>query len=179
MLGMTHRASSGAQRAAFSLREKDLTPTKGKSDGGGDRTGSVAAALLAHTFCAGSDLEPQMMRRCREGHAPAHLVLPGDHPAAQHDGVDTQAVANRLEGEGVSTRRIGHNPPFRIQVEHPLASAPGRGALLIDVDSVGQQGQHQPLLAGQPMATGKIVVLAGKNLMKSDDAIEDCIGPEL
>ena len=52
-------------------------------------------------------------------------------------------------------------------------------ALLIDVDRVGQQREHQALFAGQAMAAGDVVVLAGKNLVEADEAFDRVIGSQL
>src|SRR5208283_1097143 len=41
--------------------------------------------------------------------------------------------------------------------------------LLIDVDRIGQQREHQALFAGQAMAAGEVKILAGKNLIAADE----------
>ena len=135
-----------------------------------------ATALMAHAFGARGYLEAQMMGGLGEARAPTHLVLPRYHASAQNDGIYAQALADRFEAEGVEAAAIAHNPSLGIHIEHPLAGAARESSLLVHVDGVGQQRQHQALFPGQAMTPRKIVVLTWENLVQPDDAVEDYVG---
>lgn len=135
--------------------------------------------LVAHAFGPRGYLEAQMMGGLGEARVSAHLVLPGDHAPAQNYRIYSQALADRFEAEGVAAAVIAHNPSLGIHVQHPLAGAARESSLLVHVDGVRQQRQHQALFAGELMPARKIVVLAWENLVQPDDAVEDCVGSVL
>src|SRR5260370_35823327 len=102
----------------------------------------------------------------------AEFVFPGHHSATQHTGVDSERVAYGVEAECVAASSAGGNPSLGVDKKEALAGIPRQDALLIDVDRVGQQREHQALLAGQAMAAGNVVILAGKNLVEADEAFD-------
>src|SRR5712671_1277951 len=119
---------------------------------------------MTQMLVARRDLEPEMRRGARPGIA-AHPMLPEYHPAPQHSRIYLQRLTNRLEAERMLYCRAGHDPALRIHVKHAFSRTSGHHALLINVDRVGQQRQHQALLAGQAMASRQIEVLARENLI--------------
>jgi len=156
-----------------------LSEVRVKNNDGSHRNAAAeATALVAHAFGARGYLEAQMMD-IGEARVSTHLVLPGDHASAQNHGIYAQALADRFEAEGVEAAAIAHNPSLGIHIEHPLAGAARESSLLVHVDGVGQQREHQALFAGEPMPPRKIVVLTWENLVQPDDAVEDCVGSEL
>ena len=155
--------------AKFCLK---LTVVWGRTVQGSPRNAPTqATARVAHAFGARGYLEAQMMGGLEQAYPSTHVVLPGDHALAQHQRIYAQALANGFEAEGVAAAAIRHNPSLGIHVQHPLASAPRKGSLLVHVDGVRQQRQHQALFSGQPMAARKIVVLTWENLVQPDDAV--------
>ena len=64
------------------------------------------------------------------------------------------------------------DPSRRVDKEQALARIPRQHALLIDVNRVGQQREHQALFTGQAMAAGDVVVLARENLVQADEAFD-------
>jgi len=107
------------------------------------------------------------------------LVLPGQHPAAQHRAIDPQRVADRVEAEGVAALRGAHDPSLGIDKQQPFAGISRQNALLIDVDRVGQQREHQALLTGQAMASRNIIVLRREDLVQADETLDGQIGTQL
>src|ERR1700732_793322 len=69
-----------------------------------------------------------------------------------------------------------HDPSLGVDVEESLAGGTGNRALLIDIDGISQQGQHQALLGGHSMAARNIEILGGQDLMETDDLLHDHIG---
>jgi hypothetical protein len=137
-----------------------------------------AAAALAQVLAAGGYLQAQM-RGSAGLYVALDLVLPGEHPAAQHGAINTQRVAHRVEAEGVTALRGAHNPSLGIDKQQPFASISGQNALLIDVYGVGQQGEHQALLTGQAMPPGDIVVLGREDLVQADETFDGQVGAQL
>ena len=127
---------------------------------------------------AGRNLEPQMRRGAGPDVA-ADLVLPEDHPAAQHSGVDLQRIADLFEAERVLIARASHDPALGIDIKHAFPGTSGHHALLIDVDRVGQQGQHQALFTGQAMTAGQVEILRRENLVQADGALGGYIRTQL
>src|SRR5712692_2039793 len=115
----------------------------------GQRYGGSAAAPMAQMLGAWRDFEPQVGRGSALVVTP-DLVFPDNHPPAQYCRVDAQCIADDLKGEGVMVAAVGHDPSLGIDVQHLLKSACGWHPLLINVDCVSQQGEHQALLAAEP-----------------------------
>ncbi len=133
---------------------------------------------MAQMLVAGRDLESEM--RCRAGAGiPARLMLPQDHPASQHPGIDLQCVAHRLEAERVLIAWAGRDPALGIDIKHAFPGTSGHHALLIDVDRVSQQRQHQALFAGQAMTAGQVEILRRENLVQADRALDGYIRAQL
>jgi len=107
------------------------------------------------------------------------LVLPGEHPAAEHDAIDSQRVAHCVEAECVAALRGAHDPSLSVYKEQPFAGISRKNSLLIDVDRVGQQGEHQALLAGQAMAAGDVIILRREDLVQADETLDGQVGTQL
>src|SRR5277367_394561 len=133
---------------------------------------AMPAAALAHMLGARRNLEPQMRRRSGRLDIAMQLMLPGQHPAPQHIRVDPERVAHGVEAERMAIRGPRRYPSRRIDKEQALARIPRQHALLIDVNRVGQQCEHQALFTGQAMAAGDVVILARKNLVQADEAFD-------
>ena len=138
---------------------------EGMYEGSHRNAAAEATAMVAHAFGTRSYLEPQMMGGLGQAHAAPHLVLPGNHTPAQDDGIYAKALADRFEAESVAAGAIGHNPSLGIHIQHPLAGAAREDSLLVHVDGVCEQRQHQALFPGQAMPPRKIVVLTWENLV--------------
>jgi len=78
--------------------------------------------------------------------SPPHFVLPRDHATAKSRRVDPKGLADVREAECVAVGAVRRNPALGIDIEEAFARAPRHHPLLIDVDRIGQQGQHQALL---------------------------------
>src|SRR5712692_7969592 len=90
-------------------------------------------------------------------------VLPCDYPLAEQHLVDPEGFAYRAEGKGIAGIVVTHDPAGRVNVKTPRAGGTCESAFLVDINRVGQQRQHQALLASQVMAARKVVVLAGQD----------------
>ena len=141
-------------------------------EGGCRYLGAAATTTLAQMLVARCDLEPQMGRRSGRLDIAMQLMLPGQHPAPQHVRVDPKRVAYGVETECVAIRGPRRYPSLGVDKEQALARIPRQHALLIDVNRVGQQREHQALFAGQAMATGNVKVLTGENLVQADEAFD-------
>ena len=104
----------------------------------------------------------------------ANAMLPGNQAVAQHRGIDSERIAYRVEAKRMRSG-LGrhHDPSLGVNIEEALAGGPGNRTLLIDINRVGQQRQHQALLGGQAMAAGNIEVLRGENLMETHQIFHD------
>ena len=120
-----------------------------------------------------------MRRRGARLDVAPEFVLPGQHPAPQHAGVDPQRVAHGIEAECMSAFCASRDPSSGIDKKQTLARISRQDTPLIDVDRVGQQREHQALLAGQAMATGNVKELAGENLVQADEALDRGIESQL
>ena len=140
---------------------------------------AATAPTLTEMLAARCDLQPQMRRAGSNLDVAAEFMLPRHHPAPQHARVDPQRVAHRVEAECVTTTRAGSDPTLGVDEQQAFARISRHDSLLVDVDRVGQQSEHQALLAGQAMAAGNVVILAGKNLVEADEVLDRSIKTQL
>ena len=148
-------------------------------EGGCRYLGAAATTTLAQMLVARCDLEPQMGRGVLRIEIAPQFIFPRPHPTPQHAGVDPQRVAHGVEGECVMAFRAARDPSLGVDKKHAFAGISRCDALLIDVNRVGQQREHQALLTGQAMAAGNIEVLARQNLIQADETFDRGIGAQL
>jgi hypothetical protein len=82
----------------------------------------------------------------------AQRMLPIEQAAAQKSGVDTEGIADGGEGKQFDTVRLTHNPSFGVGVKPPGPQRTRECTFLVNVDGISQEGEHQALFAGQPIA---------------------------
>jgi hypothetical protein len=121
------------------------------------------------TDAMGSRSDPKLrMRRPRMMlAAPPNLMLPRDNPPPQMHRLDSERVTYGVEAERVATILFAQDPPLGIDVQPARPREMGQHAFLIDVDRVGQQREHQALLAAQSMTARDVVVLARQDQVRS------------
>jgi len=107
------------------------------------------------------------------------FMLPRQHPAPQHARIDSQRVAYGIEAESVSAFRAGRDPSLGIDEQQALARISRLDTLLVNVERVGQQREHQALFAGQAMPARDVVILTGKNLIEADETLDRGIRTQL
>jgi hypothetical protein len=91
-------------------------------------------------------------------------MLPCDHPPADERRVHSERLAHRLETEGVAAGFVTDDPSLGVDIKQALARASRQHAFAENVDSVGQQRGHQPLLAAK-VADGGVKKLGRKDLI--------------
>src|SRR5216683_2210018 len=139
---------------------------KGEKHGKVERRLDRVSDLRCPAVAAAAALQPRgdLEVQPRSGVAitlPARdCVLPCDYPLAEQHLVDPEGFAHRAEGKGIAGIVVTHDPAGRVNVKTPRAGGTCESAFLVDINRVGQQRQHQALLAGQVMAARKVVVLA-------------------
>ena len=134
---------------------------------------------MAQVLVARRDFEPQMRSAGSCLEIALEFVLPRQHPAPEHAGVDPERVAYGVEAKCVAAFRAGCDPSLSVDEKQAFAGISRQDALLVNVDRVGQQREHQPLFAGQAMAAGNVVVLAGQYLVEADEAFDRSIRSQL
>ncbi|HKA01919.1 MAG TPA: hypothetical protein VKE70_35660 [Candidatus Solibacter sp.] len=106
---------------------------------------------MTHALGAGRDLQAEMVGWARRVLTSIHLMLPSEHPAAEHRRLDSEAIAHGLEGERMAIRGTRHYPAFGIDIQQPFTRASRKDSLLVHVQGVREQRQHQALFAGEAM----------------------------
>src|ERR1700723_1889189 len=121
---------------------------------------------------AGRDLETQMRGAGSGVYVAAEFVFPRQHSAPQHAGIDPERVAYGVEAECVAAFRASRDPSLGVDEQQAFARISRHYTLLIDVDCIGQQREHQALFTSQAMTAGDVVVLGGQYLVEADEALD-------
>jgi len=83
---------------------------------------------------------------------PMHRMFPRDYPLAQQAHMDSECFAHRREAQPSAGIVVRQNPALGIDVKPPRGRPMREHTLLIHVDSISQQREHQALLTGQAVA---------------------------
>jgi hypothetical protein len=90
-------------------------------------------------------------------------MFPIEQAPTQLGSIDAQRIAYHLKAKCFAAIAVGHNPLVGVNEKAAGVRCGGHRATLINIDGVGQESQHQPLLAEEFTSAAEVVILAGQN----------------